>query len=102
MPELPVGIYVLELDRQAPSHDREIKDSIRRHVLRRDNYSCRECAWHIDEYNRADPRILELHHKRPHVEGGENTEDNLVVLCNVCHDEVHDRRNSDREWNFME
>lgn len=102
MPELSVGIYVLELDRRAPAHDRRIPDPVRRKVLRRDKYSCRECAWHIKEYNRADPRILELHHKQAHADGGENTEENLVVLCNVCHDEVHDRKNSDRNWKFME
>ncbi|MEE8342212.1 MAG: HNH endonuclease [Gammaproteobacteria bacterium] len=101
MPELPVGTYVLELDRQAPPHDRKIHDFIRRRVLRRDKYSCRECDWKIGEYNRADPRILELHHKKPHVEGGENTEENLVTLCNICHDQVHDSRNSNRKWSFL-
>jgi len=101
MPELPVGTYVLELDRQAPPHDRKIHDAIRRRVLRRDKYSCRECGWKIEEYNRADPRILELHHKMRHVDGGENTEGNLVTLCNICHDQVHDSKNASRKWSFL-
>lgn len=100
MPELPVGTYLLELDRQAPPHDRTIPDPLRRKVLRRDGFSCQECSWHINEYNRADPRILELHHKRPHASGGENSEDNLVTLCNVCHDEVHSNVPG-RQWRFM-
>ncbi|MBV2124999.1 MAG: HNH endonuclease [Candidatus Thiodiazotropha sp. (ex Ctena orbiculata)] len=89
MPELPIGTYMLELDRQSPPHDRTIPDSIRREVLKRDGYQCAACEWNIDDYNRADPRILELHHKQHHADGGGNTEENLVTLCNICHDELH-------------
>ncbi len=35
-PDLPVGVYALEQDRQSPPHDRKIPDSVRREVLRRD------------------------------------------------------------------
>lgn len=93
MPDLPVGTYVLELDRQAPRHDRTIPDSVRGKVLRRDKFRCQAkgCGWSIEEYNRADPRILELHHIKHHAEGGENTEDNLITLCNICHDALHAR-----------
>lgn len=89
MPDLPVGSYVLELDRQAPVHDRTVPDAIRGKVLRRDQFRCTDCGWSIEEYNRADPRILELHHKKHHVHGGENTEENLITLCNICHDAWH-------------
>ena len=91
MPELPVGTYLLEMDRQSHEHDRRISDQTRREVLRRDGYKCQvsECGWHISEYNRADPRILELHHKVHHAEGGSNTVENLITLCNLCHDRVH-------------
>ncbi|NOX90936.1 MAG: HNH endonuclease [Gammaproteobacteria bacterium] len=91
MPELPVGTYVLEMDRQSHVHDRKIPDAVRRTVLQRDGYKCQMdgCGWHIDEYNRADPRILELHHKKHHAAGGENTAENLITLCNSCHDRVH-------------
>ncbi|MGR2770437.1 HNH endonuclease [Photobacterium ganghwense] len=88
-PELPVGSYLLEMDRQSPVHDRKIPDPIRAKVLRRDKFTCQDCNWHIDEWNRADPRILELHHIVHHAKGGENTEENLVTLCNLCHDERH-------------
>lgn len=88
-PDLSVGVYLLEMDRQAPVHDRLIPDPIRVAVLRRDSYQCLNCSWHISEWNRADPRILELHHKKHHAKGGDNSEENLITLCNICHDEIH-------------
>ncbi len=88
-PDLKVGSYVLESDRQGPAHDRAIADSVRRQVLRRDDYRCTNCDWDHDLWNKSDPRHLELHHKIHHVKGGKNTVDNLITLCNVCHDRVH-------------
>ncbi|WP_323985578.1 HNH endonuclease [Klebsiella aerogenes] len=41
--------------------------------------------------------FLELHHIEHHADGGENTLENLITLCNVCHDEVH-HRNISREY----
>lgn len=91
-PDLDVGVYLLEADRQSPKHDRHIPDPVKRNVLRRDNYKCTICNWSHDLWNRSDPRHLELHHQKPHAEKGENTEDNLVTLCTVCHDDVHRRK----------
>jgi hypothetical protein len=88
-PDLGVGVYVLEADRQSPEHDRSIPDDVRREVLRRDGYKCRSCGWSHDEWNRSDPRHLELHHIEHHVKGGANVEENLKTLCTVCHDKVH-------------
>lgn len=88
-PDLPVGVYVLEQDRQSPSHDRQIPDAVRRKVLRRDDYTCVKCEWKHELWNRSDPRHLELHHKEHHVKGGKNTEDNLITVCTVCHDDEH-------------
>lgn len=88
-PDLPVGVYLLEMDRQAPVHDRLIPDPVRVAILRRDSYQCVHCNWHISEWNKADPRILELHHKEHHAKGGHNTKENLITLCNICHDDIH-------------
>lgn len=88
-PDLAVGEYVLEQDRQSPPHDRTIPDPVRRKVLRRDNYTCVNCKWNHDLWNRSDPRHLELHHKEHHVRGGKNVEENLITLCTVCHDDEH-------------
>lgn len=92
-PDLPVGSYVLESLRQSPEHDRQIPDPIRGAVLRRDKYKCVQCDWTHDDWNRSDPRHLELHHKKEHAKGGENTEENLITVCTVCHDEIH-RKNT--------
>ncbi|MGB8957910.1 MAG: HNH endonuclease signature motif containing protein [Candidatus Aminicenantales bacterium] len=88
-PDLPVGIYVLQADRQSHEHDRNIPDSTRSMVLRRDRYRCTKCGWSYPEWNPSDPRFLELHHKRHHAKGGDNSEDNLLTLCVKCHDDLH-------------
>lgn len=88
-PSLSVGVYVLEEDRQAPAHDRHIREATRRQALQRDNYTCRRCGWNYEQWNPDDPRFLELHHVIHHAEGGSNQLDNLMTYCNVCHDEVH-------------
>ena len=94
-PDLPVGTYLLEQDRQSPEHDRHIPDPVRREVLRRDNYRCQRCAWTHSLWNRSDPRHLELHHIDAHVSGGENVESNLITLCIVCHDLWH---SEEQQW----
>lgn len=91
-PDLSIGTYVLLADRQSPEHDRHIPDAVRRGILRRDGYRCRTCGWSHEEWNPSDPRHLELHHHLAHAEGGENREENLIVLCTVCHDAEHKRR----------
>ncbi|MCP5102053.1 MAG: HNH endonuclease [bacterium] len=88
-PDLEVGVYLLEAERQSPEHDRKIPDPVERKVLRRDSYKCRVCGWSHEEWNRSDPRHLEIHHETPHVDGGENIESNLITACTVCHDEIH-------------
>jgi hypothetical protein len=88
-PDLPVGVYLLESLRQSPEHDRKIPDAVRSQAMLRDQYTCRRCGWTHALWNRSDPRHLELHHIRPHQEGGENTAENLITLCTVCHDEWH-------------
>lgn len=88
-PDLNVGVYILEANRQSPEHDRHIPDRIKREVLRRDGYQCQNCGWSHKEWNRSDPRHLELHHKIHHADGGGNIETNLITLCIVCHDRIH-------------
>lgn len=91
-PDLEVGVYLLEADRQSPEHDRNIPDPVKREILRRDGYKCTVCKWSHGEWNRSDPRHLELHHKKHHAKGGENTESNLITVCTVCHDEIHRKK----------
>lgn len=93
-PDLGVGIYVLESNRQSPKHDRQIPDPIRAAVLRRDKYKCKSCSWTHGEWNPSDPRHLELHHIKDHAKGGVNTENNLMTVCTVCHDDIHRKKAS--------
>lgn len=89
-PDLPPGVYVLEEDEQLPEHDRDVNERVRRRVLRRDDHECQDCGWtHAKHWNPSDPRHLEVHHEHPHSEGGSNDPENLVTLCDVCHDERH-------------
>jgi hypothetical protein len=88
-PSLAMGEYILEEDRQAPTHDRHINEATRRESLRRDGYECQKCGWSHDEWNKSDPRFLELHHVEHHADGGSNEMENLITYCNVCHDEIH-------------
>lgn len=88
-PDLPVGTYLLEEDRQSPAHDRKISDPLRIEVLRRDRYTCVKCGWTHENWNRSDPRHLELHHTEPHAKGGENVLNNLITVCTICHDDIH-------------
>lgn len=88
-PDLPVGTYVLEADRQSPREDRAIPDTLRGQVLRRDGYRCTECKWDHSLWNPSDPRHLELHHVVPHACGGNTIATNLTTLCNICHDRAH-------------
>jgi len=91
-PELPVGFYILEHDRQAEPHDRRIPDDVRVAVLQRDSFACQAkgCGWSRDQAAPDDPRrFLELHHIEHHAAGGENITENLISLCNVHHDALH-------------
>lgn len=88
--DLPIGVYVLESLRQLPAHDRHIPDDVRVEVLTRDNHRCTKCKWHHGMTSPSDPRHhLELHHLKEHVRGGANTAENLITVCNVCHDKIH-------------
>jgi len=91
-PDLGQGEYILEEDKQDEPHDRNIPDRVRVKVLERDERKCLNCGAGYEDFRRNADTLrnrLEVHHTRPHVEGGENNPDNLVTLCNVCHDEVH-------------
>lgn len=55
--------------------------ALRKHILERDNYTCRQCG--ISTY--AEPHLLlEVDHIIPVSKGGMTTEDNLQVLCWRC------------------
>lgn len=63
-------------------------ESIRRRILRRDEYRCQnqDCA------TQGGPRSnveLHVHHKTPLSDGGSHSPTNLITLCQSCHSDHH-------------
>lgn len=89
-PDLKSGEYVLEsVAPNATAHDRNIPIEAQKLVYERDRNTCRICGWNRDLWTRQDPRFLELHHIEEHVKGGKNEAENLILVCNRCHDDIH-------------
>jgi hypothetical protein len=100
-PDLPVGVYLLESDSQVPPHDRNIRDSDRIAAIERDGFACRHCGWKPRTRLRGDPRtLLELHRVEPERDEAPDTAEVLLTLCNVHHEELHDRGPADLASTF--
>jgi 5-methylcytosine-specific restriction endonuclease McrA len=74
---------------ESPSSRYGLKRSpaARRAVLERDGHACVRCG---------ATENLRVHHAEPVADGGTNDEENLFVLCDPCHVELH-RAARDRE-----
>jgi 5-methylcytosine-specific restriction endonuclease McrA len=55
-------------------------DTLRNQVLRHDGWRCQSCGRMSN---------LEVHHKDFRSHSGDDSEQNLIVLCNACHAAVH-------------
>lgn len=66
-------------------------ERIRRQVLERDAYRCRECG---------KAGRLEVHHLLHLDSGGTNALENLRTLCRSCHIEAH-KRWGDPDWEAL-
>lgn len=88
-PDLKAGQYVLESLQQEEPHERSIPEEVAEAVYARDRYRCVRCGWSQAAWTAGDTRYLNLHHIRPHVEGGDQTPANLEVRCSVCHRQAH-------------
>jgi len=99
-PDLPQGYYVLVEDQQEEIHDRTIPVEEKVKALDRDENRCRKCGW-CPSGGSTDPyrHQLELHHIRHHVNKGENVANNLITLCNLHHDQVHNL-DKDNAWDM--
>lgn len=58
-----------------------IPKKIRRLVLERDDYTCKECNKNF----RNNSKLLHIHHIIPRRNGGTNKLENLISYCYVCH-----------------
>ena len=68
----------LKLD--VPAYER-----LHRQVLERDGWRCQDCG-------RQDN--LQVHHIRPRSRLGDDSEVNLITLCEKCHSGLHGARNN--------
>ena len=58
----------------------ELYERLRNQVLRRDSWRCQRCG---------TMENLEVHHKEFRSHSGEDSEENLITLCAICHTGVH-------------
>ncbi len=57
-------------------------EDLRQQVLRRDGWRCQSCGTMTN---------LEVHHGQYRSHSGDDTEQNLITLCNACHSSIHHR-----------
>jgi len=55
-------------------------EQLRQRVLERDNWRCQNCGC---------AENLEVHHKTLRSQHGDDSEPNLITLCNSCHSNEH-------------
>ena len=60
--------------------DGQISARLRNHILQRDRWRCQICGSMVN---------LQVHHPLFRSHGGQDSEDNLITLCAVCHGRVH-------------
>jgi len=60
--------------------DLQLYDRLRQQVLRRDGWRCQSCG---------SRSTLEVHHKEFRSQSGDDSEENLITLCEGCHSIVH-------------
>jgi hypothetical protein len=59
------------------------RGNFRTEIFDRDNYQCKVCGSSPDDNIHVR---LEVHHIKPWEEGGISTPDNLITLCDLCHE----------------
>jgi 5-methylcytosine-specific restriction endonuclease McrA len=64
-------------------------ETLRQQVLRRDGWRCQSCGTMSN---------LEVHHRRFRSRAGDDSEENLITLCALCHHEIHQL--AKRKWNI--
>jgi len=60
--------------------DPGLYEELRNQVLHRDGWRCQACGAMSN---------LEVHHKEFRSHRGDDSEENLITLCTVCHTSVH-------------
>lgn len=91
--DLKPGEYILESLELSPAIGRNISVQLRTQILERNGYTCQLCgasAHDDDDLNPGKKVRLFIDHIVPISQGGDNTPENLRVLCGNCN---HGRSN---------
>src|ERR1039457_7101042 len=81
------GVLRMIRPKAAPSRlDPLSYENLREQILRRDGWRCQSCGTMSN---------LEVHHREFRSHSGEDSEENLITLCSVCHARVHHEYSSD-------
>ncbi len=79
-----VGHYgFIEVTDEDIKRSKKAPSKMRGRVMKRDDRRCRICGRRPDDYEDLE---LHVHHIKPYSEDGLTIEDNLITLCNTCHD----------------
>ena len=72
----------MRLCQRQPRLKLNVKDYnlLRLRVLERDGWRCQHCG---------SPKDLQVHHLAKRSELGDDTEENLITLCDMCHKQIH-------------
>jgi 5-methylcytosine-specific restriction endonuclease McrA len=68
--------------------DAEAYQQLCRQVVERDSWRCQSCG---------SMQQLQVHHKQFRSHSGDDSEENLITLCDQCHKLIHGRGESLRE-----
>ncbi len=71
-----------------------ITAQLKQEAIQKAEHKCKICGFQ----GTTDSSILEIHHIRSLGKGGDNTLDNIIVLCPNCHKQVHDRMENESEF----
>jgi RRXRR protein/HNH endonuclease len=65
--------------------------NVKQFILFRDEYSCQKC------FGKNKDKRLRVHHIVFTSKGGTNSPDNLITLCETCHENLHANENEEQE-----
>jgi len=82
-PEFAPGQYVMISSDQLPPRARQAV-KLRFEILERDSFACVVCGTKAGQGRR-----LQVHHRKPVADGGDNDPSNLETLCDSCHGGKH-------------
>jgi len=70
-------------------HERREASKFRNRLNSSKVYHCKDCKREVYLNGRNENNSLILHHIIPLLNGGTSNKNNLIILCNYCHNERH-------------